>query len=534
MRRIQRLLLLLLALLPTTVHAQVTPTLLGFYDVNIDGNNTTYMQGATHRYVNGELRFLSLALAGRLLEFRTPSAYGQRATQVTASWDLGPTKALNNFNGIWWEASKNRLWITSAEDYTNVNHPAKVTLISLGAGGVATVLKQFFLNVPAKRVYGGCQVVPTALVAQLGGPYVCGWGGYTSLVAQGGGASMGPTMYAIPDPDTIAAGSTAAARTVLDTVTSRGLRRTIPVNYFDGGDARQNPSTRPTVPPLTSGQWLSPNAQGLGWFVWGDSYYNTGAWVGATYVAVASLCKGSCWYQSSTLAFDGRQFELHQWNGTALGSDPLKRPDSMTELTLPTPNTRVWSGNIPTGNIGGATFDATTGIYWLLGFPFNGDYDGRLYALRLTAGVPQPPPPTPPADPVDAVVSDWSAWTGGDWSACSGGTHTRSETRTRTVIAPAQNGGSTPALSETRTASQSCTVTEPTPPPPADQPLVDIKGALDRIEAALARPPLVTFDATVAGTPTRYSDGDYRIVIRVESSALTSAPASGATLKVVK
>jgi hypothetical protein len=502
MRRIQRLLLLLLALLPTTVHAQVTPTLLGFYDVNIDGNNTTYMQGATHRYVNGELRFLSLALAGRLLEFRTPAAYGQRATQVTASWDLGPTKALNNFNGIWWEASKNRLWITSAEDYTNVNHPAKVTLISLGAGGVATVLKQFFLNVPAKRVYGGCQAVPPSLSAQLGGPYVCGWGGYTSLVAQGGGASIGPTMYVIPDPDTIAAGATASVRTILDFATTRGVRTTIPVNYFDGGDPRQNPSTRPTVPPVSSGAWLSPNSQGLGWMTWGDSYYNTGAWVGETFVAVASLCgvqgatttkvgtttitgSGACWYQSSTLAFDGRQFELHAWAGSGLGSNTLKRPDQMTVLSIPTPNTRVWSGNIPTGNIGGATFDPTTGIYWLLGFPFNGDYDGRLYAFRVTAGVPPPPPPAP----VDAIVSEWSTWTAGAWSTCSAGTQTTTETRTRTVLQPAQNGGTTPHLSESRPASRSCTVT----PTPVDA----TYGPFELV------PPPGAWSACVSGTQTR-------------------------------
>src|SRR5690606_10610753 len=145
---------------------------------------------------------------------------GGTVTQATGTWNLASTDALNNFNGIWFEQSKNRLWVTSAQDYTNVNHPAKVTLISLGSNGAATTIKTFNLNVPAKRVYGGCNAVPSALVSQLGGPYVCGWGGYTSLVAQGGGASIGPTMYAIPDPDTIANGATAQARTILDTASS--------------------------------------------------------------------------------------------------------------------------------------------------------------------------------------------------------------------------------------------------------------------------------------------------------------------------
>ena len=45
------------------------------------------------------------------------------------------------------------------------------------------------------------------------------------------------------------------------------MRRTRPVNYFDGGDTRQNPSTRPTTPPRTglyspAGRlirWIEPN-----------------------------------------------------------------------------------------------------------------------------------------------------------------------------------------------------------------------------------------------------------------------------------
>jgi hypothetical protein len=60
--------------------------------------------------------------------------------------------------------------------------------------------------------------------------------------------------------------------------------------------------------------------------------------------------------------------------------------------------------------------------------------------------------------PTDAVVSDWSAWTDtSGWSTCVNGTQTKTQVRTRTVITAATNGGSTPALSETQTISQSCT-----------------------------------------------------------------------------
>ena len=67
--------------------------------------------------------------------------------------------------------------------------------------------------------------------------------------------------------------------------------------------------------------------------------------------------------------------------------------------------------------------------------------------------------------PVDAVVSDWSDWSASSaWSACVGGQQTRTETRTRTVLVPAQGAGVTPPLSETRTVTQAC-VTPPQPLP---------------------------------------------------------------------
>ena len=179
------------------------------------------------------------------------------------------------------------------------------------------------------------------------------------------------------------------------------MRRTIPINYFDGGDPRANPPSRPTSPPVGSAAWLSPNGDGLGWMVWGDSYYNTGVWIGTTYAAIASLCRGACWYQSSTLAFDGRQFELHLWDGNSLGSDRLKRPASMTELNLPRANPRVWGGNTPVGNVAGATYDPTSGRLYLIAFPLGpDDFTGRLYSFVVDAeGSGPPDPPAPDPDP---------------------------------------------------------------------------------------------------------------------------------------
>lgn len=367
--------------------------------------SSAYLRALTHRYVDGQLRFLTLTHTGTLLEF-APSADAAAQTGVTRTWNLSAWTS--DHSGIWWEASKQRLWLTTAQDYPvgDAVRYARVTLLGLGDAGAVTHLGTWQLgSIPEKRVYGGCQPSPVA-----GSAYVCGWGGYTSRVAQTGGASMGPTMYGLPEPTSQPSGSTLPVTTILDTASSRGYRLTSAVNWFDGGDNRQNPSTRPTFDPATAGgQWKMP-VDGHGWFTWGDSYYNTGVVIpGRGYLAVASLCQGYCWYQSSTLAFDGRQFELHAWNQSALGAGPLTRPTSMVELTLPDGRTDVFHGNVPTRNVSGATFDAVAGKLYLLKCPAgvdNADWACRVYRFAVRSQVLVPAaPPVPPSVPAAPPVT---------------------------------------------------------------------------------------------------------------------------------
>lgn len=71
------------------------------------------------------------------------------------------------------------------------------------------------------------------------------------------------------------------------------------------------------------------------------------------------------------------------------------------------------------------------------------------------------PPSTTPT-PVDCAVSPWSDWVAGEWGACTNGTRSRTETRTRTVTTQPANGGQAcPALTETRTVSEACTPPAP-------------------------------------------------------------------------
>ncbi len=71
-----------------------------------------------------------------------------------------------------------------------------------------------------------------------------------------------------------------------------------------------------------------------------------------------------------------------------------------------------------------------------------------------------------PTSPIDATVTVWGPWVGiTAWTTCSSSSQTRTEERTRTVINGPVNGGTTPPLKETRTATQSCGTTATTTSP---------------------------------------------------------------------
>jgi G8 domain len=106
------------------------------------------------------------------------------------------------------------------------------------------------------------------------------------------------------------------------------------------------------------------------------------------------------------------------------------------------------------------------------------------------AGGSAPPPPTS----VDCVVSPWGAWqsTSG-WSACTNGSQSRTEQRTRTIVTPPSGGGAAcPALTETRTVTQACT------PPPAGVIAVTPSAVSGTITAG-TMPPAVRLTVTTPG-----------------------------------
>ena len=81
--------------------------------------------------------------------------------------------------------------------------------------------------------------------------------------------------------------------------------------------------------------------------------------------------------------------------------------------------------------------------------------------VSCTPAATTPPPPAP----VDCVLSAFTEWAPtSDWNACTNGTQSRTESRTRSILVQPANGGlSCGPLTETRIVSQTCTAT---PPPP--------------------------------------------------------------------
>jgi hypothetical protein len=393
-------------------------TFVGSYPFSAE-KQATYGMGLTCRRVKGELRFLTVSYSGevkaQLIEFALPAEVGQKITALTGTWDdvwspaPHPNIGGGDQYGLWWEDQgdgKGRLWTTHCTDYPSddgINATQALAVRTLEADGKVSDLKgeYGFKGVGQRAIYGGVQPIPQWFRDKydVSQPYAVGWGGYTSRMAQGLVPSLGLEVLAIPDVTSYKADSvipTKDFKILADhrsgttnakdwyaskkpTKFDRGQRNADVVNYYEGGDKRQNPSSPPSDPPAAGAQWQSPAPDGFGRFVWGDSYYNTGCWIDGPdkggFIVIGSFAKGKAYYQTSTLNNSGRHAELqifdpHDFGKVIQGKkDPWAvQPaasklltDDLTPLGLLIPS----SGNSPGGAVAGATFDPTTKLLYL-------------------------------------------------------------------------------------------------------------------------------------------------------------------------
>ncbi len=336
----------------------------GYYKVLRDGNYANlaeleYGQGFTHRYVNGQLRFLTMSFFGnvtgggyQLIEFAAPASIGGTVTARTNHWsdiwagtDLGSGGV---WVGLWFEQAKNRLWSTWGIDYPDdvaAAYTKSFVVRTLNDDGtISNVGGSWGLaGVQQRRVYGGVVGIPQWFQDLYGvAPYAAGWGGYASRM--GLGVSMGPTFYAMPEPTAYPAGDipTSAFKTLMDhssgTLGGDWYAAGHPVS-FDRGVRNSNVKDDYDTP-----NWQSPAPDGLGRWTWGDSNWNTGCWIETPnrfgFVTVPKLCNGRTWYETSTLHCESQSAEIQVFDPreigqVALGAGPAGTPTPPAAGTSP-------------------------------------------------------------------------------------------------------------------------------------------------------------------------------------------------------
>lgn len=122
---------------------------------------------------------------------------------------------------------------------------------------------------------------------------------------------------------------------------------------------------------------------------------------------------------------------------------------------------RVFYGPSPGNYIGNV--DVGTAVTYRAAVPAGTTYYIVVRAYN-TGGQLGPPSnelsTTVSGAPVNCVVSAWAFQSATPWGACTNGQQSRTETWARTVTTPPANGGAAcPALTQTRSASQSCSST---------------------------------------------------------------------------
>jgi hypothetical protein len=404
---------------PRRLLAQSDFTYLGSYVVtrSIYGE-LQYGQGFAHRYVDGQLRFMTLAFLGNpvpapqeqyaLIEFAAPSQLGGRVSAITGHWDHLWNANGWGRNGWWiglsWDEPSQRLWTTSAIDYPDntwaVATKAIFTHTLRPDGGVAELRGPWGIpGIQQRRVYGGVVRIPDSFRSPLAiGPYGVGFGGYSSRVGTGIPASMGPTLYAIPDPGSQPNDSDFApgtVRTLMDhaagTVGSDWYPAGQPTSYDRG---IRNPDVQND---FEAPYWQSPAPDGLGRWTWGDSAWNTGAWIDTPakhgFLIVPTFGSGRVWYAGSTLhrerySYEIQIFDPEHFGQVATGARPPwnVKPVSRWQIgPLPdlTPTT-TFSGNSPQKGVAGASWDPLAKRLYLYVIAAD-DWDSRIYAYGVSS-----------------------------------------------------------------------------------------------------------------------------------------------------
>lgn len=350
-----------------TLLSQGSFSYLGYYDV-VDGNTEAGLgRGFTFRYVSGTFRgmFARASTGVPIREFTLPGSFGGTCTLLTSIsadvWNGNTTSGQKL--GIWWESGENRLWSNQALDYPDIAERAYTQCISTrvidDSNNISDWTGFFGIESVSQRAhYGGVRKVPAWFqTANSVGPYMSGFGGYTSLMASSLTPSLGPFLVFFPDPHGVYTGAAfdAAYNIPIGDVAiaadhrsgvsgtdwfsdfenrtlDRGVRATTTIrNWFDGTQITGSSATT-TVPPAypadyqTGGWWYGENGgpapndpDGFSRWCWGDTHNSNCVWIDNDagtrsrhgLVTLACLGNQDVWYKTSDLRRTDREFEFH-------------------------------------------------------------------------------------------------------------------------------------------------------------------------------------------------------------------------------
>ncbi len=400
---------------------------LGYYDIADGLTEAGLGSGLTHRYVSGQLRFLILRFNSgyRPREYTPPASFGANCTAGT-NWD---SQAIWGGAGIGngcqasikIDPATGRLWGSASIDYPSdpqINYTSALCSCVLNSNATVSDWKGWYgvQGVSQRAHYGGVVRVPSWFqTASSTGPWLSGFGGYTSRMAQGMVPSMGPMALFLPDLDSFPVQPWAsqgiynvpasAAKIAAD---HRG--GTTGPDWYATGFAtrpRDRGIQAATVSnEMDGGQWLSPatgDPQGWGRWAWGSSYWSTHTWVDDDagtrqrhgLLAVASVATGRAWYETSYPRWEGRAFELHVFDPAHLSQVMAGtrqkwdvRPVSVIPLTLAGMTGGGKTGTTNVGSVGGATFDPLTNRLYVCGYGLPNGTNGakaRIYVYSVGA-----------------------------------------------------------------------------------------------------------------------------------------------------
>lgn len=386
-------------------------TFLGTFDLPqvANGWSTAFStNGLTHRYVNGNLQFLTTShvySGGLVYEFNNPG-FGQTATVVRNWGDVytgnkwvgndGGTSELSAgaaTYGLYYDQNLERLYWNYGHWYnaSNPYNPSFGYSTLNDVTGVATGVGAWSLqDRPEKFSRGGTLRIPQWFADEYtGGKSLgVGFGGYFSIISTG---SFGPSLAAIDDSNL----SNTPNRSAIDNVAligypsdapTRGQRNPNYTSYYDSG-----------VYPSSPGAWQPQN--GIGYWTWSDTIHGGAVWIdtpnagGILYLA--KMGTGNVYYQTSVTNASGAVYEWLMYNPKDLADvasgikqqwqiQPLYR---WTDASLPVSgyDQNGYQGE-GLGNIGGITYDSTTGRMYVLASGVNHqgvEWYPRMYVYQV-------------------------------------------------------------------------------------------------------------------------------------------------------